>query len=465
MTSAKSLLNFYFDPNQFAADARYIISRKTRESIEKVTEALADIAAKNQGNKREPSDIGEIYQTFMALAPKGIEVLKQEFDTLYKVRKLVRSLAYPKENPKLSILSSAFLPLALQIINKYWRDGMLGGLFRTLLQNWSYPGIERLRRFVGEKINRYSGNNQTLLVLKHKAPFYIEDQGTISLGLNLIQNQKKLSEVWQYLDLPDSMKGYEYFSTVGEAFTSLVMRKQQFEQYIPDILEFLKQHRTLDTSKKCLCKIILKLQNGDHSELRERIKVSTLELIGDPIRDDKWLPWAGANETDKSDLKKAQTILNQWLTQQFIVIFFEKLTMDEDRKAFWLHYSRHISNFKIYGHRQDRVQLSGDYRIKEEYLKTHFGFIKNAERSQRAFVMVVKDYVFVEFSECGGAFYAYRKTNPICPDILQDSLSIHALRHSKNRKPLTSIQNEGRLSHTAGWKCSLSRWLKTHLEI
>jgi hypothetical protein len=261
------------------------------------------------------------------------------------------------------------------------------------------------------------------------------------------------------------MKGYEYFSEVGEAFTSLAMREQPFEQYIPDILEFLKQHQTPDTSKKCLCKIILKLKNREDSELREQIKLSALELIGDPIREDKWFPWKGANESDKSDLKKTQTILNEWLTQQFIMIFFENLTMDTHRKAFWLSYAKHISNFKIYGHPQDQSRLSRDHRVKEKYLKTHFGFIRDIGKTQKAFVMVVKDYVFVEFSESGGAFYAYRKTNPICPNILQDSLSIHDLRHPKNRKPLTSIQNEGRLSHIAGWEYFLSRWLKTHLEI
>jgi hypothetical protein len=135
MTDAKLLLNFSFDPDQFAADAKYLISLKTRECIEKATKLLTQIVTKNPGKNSEPPDIDKVYRTFMALAPKGIEALNQEFNTRGKVRKLVYSLSYYEGDPRLSILCSEFLPLALQIIDKHWYNGMLKGLFHILLQN------------------------------------------------------------------------------------------------------------------------------------------------------------------------------------------------------------------------------------------------------------------------------------------------------------------------------------------
>lgn len=195
-----------------------------------------------------------------------------------------------------------------------------------------------------------------------------------------------------------------------------------------------------------------------------------LHLIGDPANDAYWEPWEWASQEDRSNLKRAQAILNEWLTRRFITIFFDKIAMDSDRKTFWLKYVRSISRFKIYGSHLTQYSLSQDERVRSN-LDARFGILQDGGGNQSALVMVVKDYVLVEFSLKGAAFFAYRSSNPLCPNISYSSIRTRQLKLDtellmrRMNNQVLSHRAEGRFAHHLGWERFLKWWLERYVGV
>jgi hypothetical protein len=194
-------------------------------------------------------------------------------------------------------------------------------------------------------------------------------------------------------------------------------------------------------------------------------------------------PWDGASIQQAQQLKEAQAILNGWIIQQFINIFFDSLAMDSDRKHFWSKYLKHIRRFKIFGQEYMRSRLKLDQRI-APFLDTRFGLLEG-NSDQNALVMMVKDFYLIEFSYSGSAFYAYPTTIIDAPDMSKHRLSINQLkplsirnqskqliRREKNYDIYLGrsidgyeVQESGRLGHSGNWQERLSYWLKKQIGI
>jgi len=470
-----SLIRFKFDATQFGKHGMSVVSNDTKERVGRALKKIQKIAKIAQDPiKKDSPDEPHIYRAFMRSAPLGAQAIREEFNTIRKVRKLSYSLSY-QEGSLPPIVRSQFLPSALQIIESFWRYSMFLGLFDSLLKNWNNlnnSNGDLLRSLIIGKIELYDGRRKLLKNIKKFRHFFIGNNSHAQLGSSLVNENIELKSVCEYIGMSPHMINYCYFGGVAAAFTHIVLRKSQFNDELIDISEFLKLHRNKATSKKCFSKIIPALDNLNSLQLQERIKIDALELIGDPANEAYWEIWDGANEYDKIQLKKAQSILNEWLTREFISIFFEKLAMDVDRKSFWLNYVKNISRFRIYGSSQTKERLYQDERIRP-YLDARFGVLQGATANQSALVMVVRDYVLVEFSLKGKAFYAYRSSNPLCPDISQNSLRSRHLIHPQEMGPLMRRQNyqvfdyqaEGRFSHYSGWQAFLEWWLKNYLGV
>ena len=145
-----------------------------------------------------------------------------------------------------------------------------------------------------------------------------------------------------------------------------------YTSYVKGIIEFLHRHDHKPISKQCLSKFIIKIDNSNNLDSQDYVESEALRLIGDLGIDALWSPWEGAKTIDEQELKKARTILNEWITKKFIGLFFEKLAMDSDRKEFWMRYAKKISKFKIFSHTTDAYNLKQDQRL-VPYLKTRLG--------------------------------------------------------------------------------------------
>jgi hypothetical protein len=265
------------------------------------------------------------------------------------------------------------------------------------------------------------------------------------------------------------MENFEFFGEVALAFTHTATRKQDFYNHIDDIMSFLRKHNHQTINKQCITKLILKLDTTNTQNFQDIIQAEAFELIGDPAIDAYWSPWEGASESDEQELRRAQTILNEWITRKCIGLFFERLAMDADRKKFWLRYVKKITKFKIYLSNKGIYLLKIDNRL-DSYLQNRLGRLDGAES---ALVMILDNYTLIEFSTTGHAFYAYKSTNPLCPKIERDYVSVYDLKHPQSMKALMSVESgnlynfqpEGKLNHSGHWQWRLEQWLKKFLGI
>ena len=137
----------------------------------------------------------------------------------------------------------------------------------------------------------------------------------------------------------------------------------------------LEKHDNQHTYKRCLTRIIIRLDRDEPTELREDVLTMAFQCIGDPAHAPEWQPWPGASESEQGDLHTARQTLNSWIAQRFITAFFDKVAMDRDRRLFWLQYAPHITRFKVFGDSETRYKLRRDERIRR-YVDARFDRIK-----------------------------------------------------------------------------------------
>ncbi len=473
MDTARSLLNFNFDASKFIKLDQDIIDDSTKRGINKAQESLKKTADKFPViDIKIPPDVAEIYRLFMKSANKGKSTIKRKFNGLQNVRKLARSLTY-KEGAEQSIIDSNFCLEALRIIYDHFKPSMISDILSALMKNWISSDTHLLKSFIASKLKNHNGKSKCLTAVKSKAQYYLDPAGIINLCQNIIADNKKPDDVFEYLEAPKSMIGFEYFSEFAETYTKLLTRQTDFLEKIDDIFSFLKNHNLKDTYKKCLEKVVLKVDSIQNSDsIRMKILNFCFQHIGDPSSELYWRPWKNANEQDKENLNKARKVLNQWLANKFIYLFFDKIAMDQDRKEFWNRYIDYVTNFKIY---MDNARLySFEYNnqdIEPAILNCRLGQLRGGGNTS-SFILEIKNYNFVEFSQTGGACYIYKAGNELKPDLSRKIITLSRLKHPDNRQMAVGtdgqyyyFHEEGRVFHMGDWQTRFKAWMERYLDL
>jgi hypothetical protein len=351
MNTARKLLNFNFDVSKFIKLYQNIIDDSTKLEINKDQKKIEKIIDKFSQftTPISPPDVAEIYRLFIKSAKEGNGAIEKNFNNLRNIRKLAWSLSY-KERAEQSIIDSNFCLEALRRIYAHFRPRiMMPAIFSALMKNWISSDTGLLKKFIASKLKKNNGQSRYLATIESKAQYYLDPAGIINLCQNIIADNKQPNDVFEYLGVSKSVIGFEYFSEFAETYTKLLTRQTDFLEKIDDIFSFLKDHNLKDTYKKCLEKVVLKVNSIQNSDsIRMKILNFCFQHIGDPSSEIYWRPWKNANEQDKENLNKARKILNQWLANKFIYLFFDKIAMDQDRKEFWNRYIDYVTNFKIY---------------------------------------------------------------------------------------------------------------------
>lgn len=473
MDTARSLLNFNFDAIKFIILYQNIIDDSTKRGINKAQESLKKTADKFPVvNLKTPPDVAEIYRLFMKSANEGKSAIEKNFSSLRNVRKLAWSLSY-KEGTEQSIIDSNFCPEALRIIDNNFRPSMMRAIFFALMKNWISSHTHLLKNFIASELKKNNGQSKYLAAVKSKVQYYLDPAGIINLCQKIIADNKKPDEVFEYLEVPKSMIGFEYFSEFAETYTKLLTRQTDFLEKIDDIFSFLKDHNLKDTYKKCLEKVVLKVDSISNSDsIRMKILNFCFQHIGDPSSELYWRPWKNANEQDKENLNKARKVLNQWLANKFIYLFFGQIVIDPDRKEFWNRYIDYVTNFKIY---MDNTKLSrfkyNNQDIEPVILDCRLGKLVGGGNNS-SFVLEIKNYNFVEFSHAGGACYIYKAGSELKPDLSSKTITLSRLKHPDNIQIAVGtngqyyyFHEEGRVVHRGAWQTRFKAWMERYLDI
>lgn len=483
MTTAKELLGFRFNPDEFTLSAHGIAGPDVKREIQKAIQTLEKLEVFSSESQMPP-DAGILYEQFMHLCERSqFDQCRIHFSGYKKSRKLSYILSYHPAK-QLSIASTPYLKLATEILSKFWRDRMLVGLIQTLLTNWDSDYIDSLRELINEKINTLNTRRPKLLKLKEKSHYFVYKEGPHLLGVRLAQNHLPIESVWEWTGFEENLINTAFFAYFCVAYFKFHIKQSDEFNYIPSVIAFLEKNGNKSAAKQVLTELIFHADKQADSELQELIKKAAFQLVGDPENDAYWTPWEHATFDEKNRLKEAQQILNGWIVQQFIELFFDKLAMDAQRKNFWLKYLKHIQRFKIYGQPWMRNELAHDSRL-APFIEKRVGYL-DGDLKQNALVILIKNYILIEFSYSGSAFYAYPTYQIDAPDLSLKRLAINQLKPKSIRFPSRTlikkgpneydvirgryIQNyemheSGKLGHNGDWQKRLATWLAEYIKI
>lgn len=465
MVTTQDILQFHFSPTTFQQSAQKIIPIKLTflnenriDKLQKITEELGASSFTFSGNNLIP----QVFRKFK----KNVNKNNISFERR-ELRTLSYSLNYSEQN-YLSIFSNENeLKYTLTLLESNWRDSFLIGLIDCFLRNWEtkhQKSLEKLEQFIAEKLENYSGNRNTLISFKNNKRYFNTKNGNLILGDTIAKLNKQIQEATKILGVPESWLAYTYFSKV--IITYYERNKNRISHEFDNLNDVLLKHNNSITNKRLISKIIIQANKPELTSMQDTIKKIAFTQIGDPSNISNWTAFDNATEIERREIIEARSILNEWITQQFINVFFNVCINDERRKKFWLRFASKISSFKVYGPLHTKSILKRDERI-AEYVDARFETV-TSKRDISAFILYIGDYMLIEFSNEGYAFYAYKINSPYKPSLNYQLKSVDDLRNASMPMAIQSdnyydyFNDEGRLTHRDGnqiWESRFNSWI------
>lgn len=462
MPTTQDILQFHFSPTTFQQSAQKIIPINLAslndhriDKLQKIIEELGTASFSFSGDNLIP----QVFRKFK-------NSINTNFDRR-ELRTLSYSLNYSEQNLSIIFHNENELKYALTLLDTNWRDSFLVGLIDCFLRNWETKytkSLEQIEQFILNKLENYSGNRGTLISLKKNKRYFNTKNGDLVLGDTIAKLNKPIQEATKVLSVPESWWTYNYFSKV--IVTYYERNKSNISAEIDNLNEVIIKHNNSITNKRLISKIIIQANKPDFMTLQDQIKKIAFAQIGDPNNISNWNTFDNATEIERKEIIQARNILNEWITQQFINVFFKVCINDDRRKKFWLRFVSKISSFKVYGPLHTQNILKRDERV-AEYVESRFEIV-TSKRDVSAFILYMGDYMLIEFSNEGYAFYAYKITSPYRPSLDFKLNSVDDLRNASMPMAIQSdnyydyFNDEGRLTHRDGnqiWETKFNSWM------
>lgn len=466
MPTTQDILQFYFSPITFQQSAQKIIptalsslNEHRIDKLHKITEAAGASPFSFSSNNLIP----QVFRKFK----KSINNTNTGFERR-ELRTLTYSLNYTEQNLSPIFVNENELKYSLTLLDSNWRDSFLIGLIDCFLRNWETKcskSLEQLELFIAKKLENYIGNRSILISFKNNKRYFNTKNGDLILGDTITKLNKPIQEATKILGVPESWLAYTYFSKV--IVTYYERNKNKISDEIYSLNEVLLKHNNSITNKRLISKIIIQANKPEFAGLQDSIKKIAFAQIGDPSNISNWTAFENATEIERREILEARNILDEWIAKQFIDIFFRVCINDERRKRFWLKVAaKNRVSFKVYGPLHIKNILKRDEKI-AEYVDARFETVAS-KRDIAAFILYIGDYMLIEFSNEGYAFYAYKITSPYKPSLSHQLNSVDDLRNGSMPMAIHSdnyydyYNDEGRLTHRDGnqiWETRFNSWM------
>jgi len=465
MITSQDILQFHFSSTTLKQSAQKIIpitlSTLNEHRIDKLHKISEEVGANSfsfSGNNLIP----QVFRKFKSSIGDKSGIFERR-----ELRTLTYSLTYSEKNLQTIFSVENEFKIALEAMESNWRDSFLSGLIDCLLSNWEtkhQKSLEQLEQFITKKLDNYTGNRNTLNSFKNNKRYFNTKNGDLILGDTIAKLNRPIQEATKILGVPESWFSYSYFSRV--IVTYYERNKANILNEIDNLNEVLLKNNSSITSKRLVSKMIIQANQPAFATLQDRLKKIAFTRIGDPSNISNWTAFENATETEKGEIIQGRNILNEWITQQFINVFFNVCINDERRKKFWLRFASKISSFKVYGPQHTKSILKRDEKI-AEYVDARFESV-SSRRDVSAFILYIGDYMLIEFSNEGYAFYAYKINSSSRPSLSYQLNSVDDLRNGSMPMAVHSdnyydyFNDEGRLTHRDGnqiWETRFNSWM------
>lgn len=465
MITSQDILQFHFSSTTLKQSAQKIIpitlSTLNEHRIDKLHKISEEVGA-NSFSFSGSNLIPQIFRKFKSSIDDESRIFERR-----ELRTLTYCLTYSERNLQTIFSNENELKLALEAMETNWRDSFLSGLIDCLLSNWEtkhQKSLEQLEHFITKKLDNYTGNRNTLNSFKSNKRYFNTKNGDLILGDTIAKLNRPIQEATKILGVPESWFSYSYFSRV--IVTYYERNKANILNEIDNLNKVLLKNNSSITSKRLVSKMIIQANQPAFATLQDRLKKIAFTQIGDPSNISNWTAFENATETEKGEIIQGRNILNEWITQQFINVFFNVCINDERRKKFWLRFASKISSFKVYGPQHTKAILKRDEKI-AEYVDARFEPV-SSRRDVSAFILYIGDYMLIEFSNEGYAFYAYKINSSYRPSLSYQLNSVDDLRNGSMPMAVHSdnyydyFNDEGRLTHRDGnqiWETRFNSWM------
>lgn len=473
MNKASDILKFNFFKEHFEQRGQRVPSSHVQHLMGSRIKTLEQISERLGGNSFDKTSDQSMMQVVMKFKAW---VSNTVYSTNPFTKKELRTLSYSLDfevNGQMSIFKSTWeLEKALDLFEKNWRSSYIPGLLDCYFSNWEVRkerAFGLLAELIFEKISNYEGTRKLYHDLKTTLKYFDRQKGDVELGATMALKNVPLSDLTKFLNVPKDWISYPYFLGVIAGFVE--RSKNRLGQHLHEIEMVLNEHSSNTPGTKANKIIVGRLVcYAEHAnvDLQDQIKDVAFNLVGDP-ESSHWNRFPGVTPTDAETLLRAKTILNEWITRQFITVFFEKCINNDRRKRFWLKYSKEITRFKVFGPRSVKNMLVKDERI-SKYVGERFQVVRGGS-TVSAFMFSLGHHRMIEFSDKGYAFYAYKQSNPHAPEFdIKQLMSVDSFRRGsmpplvrKDGHYLYSYSEEGRLGHgdhTLKWEDVFYKWIE-----
>jgi hypothetical protein len=397
---------------------------------------------------------------------------KSKNDVNSMTRKEVRLLSYlvtsQVSNYKPIISTDSSIDFILDLCENQWSNIVFNSLLSLLFKVWEIPEqqrVEKIRAFVLKKLRLYEGKRKHLVFLKSN-PSYIKDRsGPLKIAKTCSTEFDEVSSLTRYMNLNPNWLVYDYFQDAIVLYMeeSAKHGKITWQKNLEGLLNL---GVSTDVKKRVLARFILSPKIANNERNRRLIRQWAIMFIGKPQSIASWnLSSTRTIPTETLMIEDARRQLLAWITQGIIEFFFEKCINEPRRQKFWLQYATKISDVKVFGTTSTRWMIQQEPRFKD--LISDYYVRVNGSGNSAAIVMFINDYVLIEFSDTGNAFFAIKannfSTNKKVTYIENLKVRNAPMLLKRERRQVSDFHAEGRLFHMDGvleWEQYFSYWIK-----
>lgn len=462
---AKDILNFYYRPPTYPSNESIIsttIERRIKANIFRLQNVIDSLP--DGDVEIDILTASEVYHNFLLYyESNGKEVLVRR-----DIRRLSSLLTYAPQDCEPIFSSEPMLKSAIELFKKNWRDTFLSGLIRCVLTQWRSGDREcfsLLLNLINTKIKGYKGKRKSILAFKNNR-YFTPINGTLFLAKDLINSKKNILDTESFCGIPNNWLTYEYFiDVIIKYYRSHLKNSIDIQELIKNLKSLFENHLHKLTKQVVISSIINFVAESEENfniNIQKYIQKEAFKIVGDPANRDDWRPDASATDKEKEIIEKAKKTLNDWISRDFIKVFFEECIRDEDRKHFWLNIAERYSiSFKVVGAFTIRERLKHIESI-SEYVEARF-VTTQTDISVTAIVIYIGNYMIIEFARLGHALYAYILDGEHTPSLEGRIRNHEALKNKRfNTISVENIEviNEGRFIHNGDWQPRFYAWLQ-----
>jgi hypothetical protein len=410
----------------------------------------------------------------------------QYFSTVSKVKKLIWVLDSKVKLFETSIIENGMLTTALELIDTKFSTSMYSGLIHVLFSNWLDPRIERLRKYVNKKLINETDKKPKIIFFQDNIEFILKQDGperwansTFKKG---IFNLETFFSSNQYLDI---LRSTDYFKIFAISLYEKLIdnnslnSRELWSQFIPYSLNNFEISITkyLISYEIFKFRSILKTHN-----YRDKIKNDAFKIIGDPAISANWLVESVFIDFERRKIiGQVRSILNSWVNETLVNLFFTKVVDDFDRRMFWRDYIDKMSTVDIFLNYYVLGELLNDERVKDG-LENRFGLLNSGGITSSILIFTIGRFRFVlAGSTGGGALYVHPEGSGFYPNLEKlpyDSIITGKKVRSLNKQSIVHsslpnlidqdnnylyFKNEGRMIHSGNWQHRLRAWMNNRL--